>query len=189
MIPAFDAVSSAALGSTGSLSWSHSLGALGSNGVIVVGIETKNGGNNISGVTFNGIAMTPVVSDGAGVTYGTLFELHGIAVPPTGVYTIVATFSGWSGGAHGSAGGCISFKNIKNQNAEASALTNGGSTRPISQNITTISINALVVAIYGDADGDFNSMSGTIDFNVVPGSEKKIYVSDHTRFIQHREYN
>lgn len=175
MAAVFDATSNPTTAGTSDLSWTHTLGNLGATGLITVVVEVENSSNNITGATFNGVAMTLVVTDGAAGTGGNftnLYELHGANVPAAGNYTVTATFSAFDGSQNSRAAGAMSFGGIKAQVAEATASVNGNATSPLAVNITTVTPNALVVAGYGNQNGTVPSFStGEIDkFDAIPAS-------------------
>ena len=174
-----DATSSAT-SNTGNatLSWSHTLGNVGSTGLIIVaaGGEEISGGSsnqNITGVTFDGVSMTAVGSasrtDSHSVT-GALYELRGANVPSAGTYTVVVSYS--SANHDASAAGCMSFKGVKDQAREAVQTTTAQGGSSLSRSITTLTDNALIVAAYSSQNTP-NATSTTSDtraFRAVPGS-------------------
>lgn len=159
MAVVFDSQSSLHNGSGGtSISFSHTLGNLGSTGLIIVGAvgEDTSGtgqtGQRITGITYNGVAMTLVVSDesisgGSHSTSVAMYALRGTSVPVAGTYTVTVSYAG---SHEARAAGCMSFKNVKNQAAEATASINAAATDPLSTNITPISANAVLVMVYGN---------------------------------------
>lgn len=149
-----ESTSASGLGGTGGdLSWSHTIGNLGSNGLILVaGIGREESGEqnpeHINAVYFNGIAMTPVAESGDGETAGELWELHGVQVPAAGTYTVTINYSDSPKQAEKKRGVCAAFRNVFAQAAEASnqmATSSGGNQ---SLSITPLTPNALVVAAH-----------------------------------------
>ena len=175
----FDSVSSHRDGASGStLSWSHTQGQLGKRGLIVVcvaGEDTSSGQTNqrITGVTYNGIAMTNRASKERGDAHsvtGTIYELRGANIPSApGTYTVSATYQG---SCESRAGGCMSFKNVWDQNPEATADNSANGANPLQQNITTVTKNALVVAFYASQNGNTPSFTTgeTTGFTVGTGT-------------------
>lgn len=174
-----DNTSTLAKGSGGtSDSWSHTiLKSLSKNGLIIVVISAENTtggqtGQQVNGVTFNGIAMTQIQNGNRTDGHSTscaMFELHGSNVPAPGTYNITVTYNG-SNQSH--TGGAMSFGNIKNKTVEASTIVtqNGGTS--ISTSLTTLTKNALLVVGYSSQNTP-NATSTTGDtraFNVVPAS-------------------
>ncbi|MGH8634737.1 MAG: hypothetical protein ACRET7_11480, partial [Burkholderiales bacterium] len=137
---AFDSGSNAPSGDMSSSTWSHTTGS-GSNRLLVVGVAVRNsGGQNVSGVTYNGVALTSI---GAGVTNGTIVRarLYYLVAPPTGTYNIVVTLTGGTFMAAGAA----SFVGVHQTTPiEASNGATGTSLTP-SVTVTTVSNNAWVV--------------------------------------------
>lgn len=180
MAAVFDAVSSAANGSAGgTLSWSHVLGNLGSTGLIVViaeGERTTGGSTdqNITGITFNGVAMTAVNSDSrtdADSVSAAMYELHGASVPAAGTYTVTVSYANTN--VNSRVGGAMSFSGVKDQIKEASATQTGQGTSPFSQSITTLTANALVIVGYGNQNALGNpsySTGETTGFDKTVGS-------------------
>lgn len=155
MRPVLDSTSSTtAGGGSSTLSWSHTLGSLGSNGlIIVVGIGEETGSDQnpeeVSGITFNGVAMTRI-NDEANINQhgSSMYELHGSSVPVAGTYTVTVTYKG-SGTPDTRLGMCASFRNVYNQAVEASDRSTGDpGSSPRTVSVTTISRNALVVSYW-----------------------------------------
>lgn len=180
MAATFDAVSTGT-SNTGelTLTFSHTQGSLGNTGLIVVcaeGNENSGGSTNqrITGVTYNGVAMTLVDSDentAASSCSVALYELHGSSVPIAGTYDVVVSYQ--SADHDSSAAGCMSFRGIKPQAREATAKINANGTNPLAQSVTTLTANALVVAAYGSQntpDATVNGTGETRAFRAVPGS-------------------
>ncbi len=180
-----DNVSSARDGAGGSsLSWNHVQGQLGKRGLITVwiaGEDTSSGQTNQrpTGVTYNGVAMTNRASkeraDAHSVT-GNVFELRGANIPAAaGTYAIVATFTG---SCESRAGGCMSFKNVWDQNPEASADNSANGANPLQQNITTVTKNALVLAFYASQNANTPSFTTgeTTGFTVGTGTGETMMV-------------
>lgn len=179
----FDAVSSATSNTGNStLSWSHTLGSVGSNGLVIVaaGGEEISGGSsnqNITGVTFNGVAMTLVGTtnrvDSHSVT-NALYELRGSSVPAAGTYNIVVSYQ--SANHDASAAGCMSFSGVKDQAREAVQVANAQGGSSLGQAITTLTDNALIVSSYSSQNTP-NATSTTSDtraFRAVPGSTEQM---------------
>jgi len=78
---------------TNSLTTSHTIGS-GTNRLLIVGVEAQ-AGNNLTGVTYNGVAMTQYVAYATGVAgfYNYFYYMKHADLPSTGAYNIVASFS------------------------------------------------------------------------------------------------
>lgn len=186
MAAKFDNVSSEGNGNNGNtLSWSHTLGSVGGSGLVIVVAEGSGSGaasnNPVSSITFNGVAMTKVNSGqftGAGQnTAVSMYELHGSSLPSAGTYTIVVTYVG---SISSRAAGAMSFKNVKPQVKEATAVLAGNGTTTFSTSITTLTKNALVVVGYGNQNNVGNpsySTGETAAFNKGAGSPEDSLVS------------
>lgn len=159
-----------------SLSWSHTLGS-GANILIVnVAGETATGnfGNSVvTGVTYNGVAMTKIAeagnNGGSNATHVSMWVLIGASLPAVGAHTVAVTYTG---STTSQAGGGMSFKGVKPQAAEASNSSGFNGNATPSVNITTITANALLVASYGSQNTP-NATSTTGDtraFSAVPGA-------------------
>lgn len=148
-----DAYSHGSGGGASTLTFNHTIGNLGRNGLIIVaalGRESEGQTNpeEITGITYNGVAMTLVSNANGGESGYTMYELHGTNVPVAGTYSVVVTYSG-TGTPNQAYGICASFRNVKNQTWEDkdfSVQTSG----TISTTVTTLTKNALVVGMWGE---------------------------------------
>lgn len=177
--------SSKATSNTGetSLSWSHTQGALGTKGLLVVaagGEDTSGAQTNqqITGVTYNGVAMTKV--DGGDrtdshSTSGVLYELHGTSLPAAaGTYTITVSYR--SNSCEANAAVAATFKNIKPQVAEAHNNKTQNGSASISNSLTTLTKKALLVVAYSSQNTP-NATTTTGETRVdraVPGSAEQM---------------
>lgn len=181
-----DNVASHSESNNNSVSFNLTIGNLGLNGLVVVGAVGKALGINqtaqrITGITFNGVAMTLVASDertadGTNSCSVALYELHGASLPVAGTYTVVVTYAGTPSTVAWAGMGALSFTGAKRTTAEATATTNAHASGAVSQNILTISNNALVIVIYGSQNENvFISFSTgeTLEFNEHSGSGEK----------------
>lgn len=166
MLIVFDNSAGSGSGSSGStFSFNATIGSIAANGLIVVqavGVRSSNGqtAQRITGVTFNGVAMTLVASDenlGNRSCSTAFYALRGSSVPAAGTYTVVISYSGT---AEARIGGYMSFKIVKNQDAEATATNDKSTTGDLAQSITTLTENAVVVVGYAAAGANFLSWSG-----------------------------
>src|SRR5262245_15152673 len=97
---AFDAASTGQLRNTSSVSWSHTVGA-GSNRLLVVGIGTEDnpgqGDSVVTGVTFNGVALTRVAGaqqQAASAGSENITDLWFMLSPPVGTGTVAVNLTG-----------------------------------------------------------------------------------------------
>lgn len=89
---AIDSASSAGCGSCTSLSWSHTVS--GSDTVLVIGISGYDTTPDVvTGVTYNGVAMTLIPSS-SGTNGGHTVAFYGLIAPTTGTNTVVVSASG-----------------------------------------------------------------------------------------------
>ncbi len=190
----FDSASSATSGTMGTtLSWSHTIDG-GMNRLLVVGLASEaQGANdlNVTSVTYNGVAMKPVV--GSSSIVGTdwlmksdLYYLPDANLPPAGTYTITATYAG---SVFNRNGGAISLANVEQQLAEAATTKVVSDGTAISTNITTLTDGAWVVDVVGSGDlGTFSPTSAamverydiTANSSSAAGSTKSIPMAGQT---------
>lgn len=78
---------------TTSLTVSYTIGS-GANRCLFVGVEAQ-AGNNLTGVTYNGVAMTQYGAQATGVAgfYNYMYYMTDTSLPVAGTYNIVASFS------------------------------------------------------------------------------------------------
>ena len=164
----FDAASRAATTSTGrtSLSWSHTIGG-GTDRVLVVGVAVEDASTtdaNITAVTCNGIALTPVPNSkrsggGTGIIQTQLFYLLSASLGAAGSRTITVTMQG---GVDGISAGAVSLTGVR-QAAPQSVTTNVDTSGAdsISTSITSPAANSWVVDVVGSGNsGSFTANSG-----------------------------
>lgn len=126
MAIAFDAASN------GSTSWSHTCS--GADRYLFV-YTTTNSAGGVSGVTYNGVAMTKLASRS-----GDFMNLWGLASPSSGTNTISITGTG--------AGVAASYTGVSGTgNPEANAGTSSGTTSFLQTSVTTVTNNAWVVGV------------------------------------------
>ena len=87
---AFDAASSFSA-KAASLTWAHTVGAAGTNRILIVGVSYRTGGTSITGVTYGGQSLTFI--GGISVTGGRV-ELWYIVAPLTGTNDVVVSGTG-----------------------------------------------------------------------------------------------
>jgi hypothetical protein len=164
----FDAASRAATTSTGrtSLTWTHTIGG-GADRVLVVGVTVEDASTadaNVTAVTFNGAALTPVPGSkasggGTGIIQSQLFYALGASLPAAGTYTVAVTFQG---PVDGSSSGAVSLAGVRQAApdlAAARADTSGADV--ISTSITAASAGAWIVDVVGSGNsGSFTAGAG-----------------------------
>lgn len=163
-------------GSGSSLSWNHTILAPVTHIFVCAEGEDTSGGSsnqNITGITFNGVAMTQVDQDSNTAAHScsvALYELHGASVPVPGTYTVTVTYSA---SCESRAAGSMAFKGTKNQGFEAKNKANANGTSPFGASVTPLTKNALVVVAYGNQNAVGNpvfSTGETTVFNEQPAS-------------------
>src|SRR5438067_591060 len=97
----FDASSGGFVNTSGPLTISHTCG--GSNRILLVGVEISVGGETVTGVTYNSVAMTQInLQDLNGSTFRNTYLFYLIA-PATGANNIVVSASGGTGNIYAAA--------------------------------------------------------------------------------------
>ena len=93
-MPAVDSVSSFASNGTGPFTWSHTCS--GSDRFLIVGIAHYDSGDSVSGVTYDGVAMTavPLGATSNGTSYLCFITLYYLIAPNTGTHDIVVSVTG-----------------------------------------------------------------------------------------------
>jgi pectate lyase len=165
---AFDAASRAATTSTGrtSLSWSHTIGG-GTDRVLLVGVAIEDATTadaNITGVTFNGVALAAVPNSkrsggGTGIIQTQLFYLLNGSLGAAGARTVVVNTQG---PVDGISAGAVSFTGASQAvpgPAATSVDTSGADS--ISTGITSTAANSWIVDVVGSGNsGSFTASSG-----------------------------
>ena len=141
---AFDSASTNTADDVSSLTISHTV--TGSNTILVVcsAVEGTTSGNQpITGITYNGVALTKI-HDIAGSANNRTEQWYLVA-PSSGANDIVITYTGvvGSGAGQGVAGAGLSITGAKQQAPEASAEASGSSSTA-TVNVTTLTNNAWV---------------------------------------------
>jgi len=142
-----------------SLSWSHTTGS-GSNRVLIVALNVGEVSSDpITGVTYNGVAMTRGASDYYWTGPMNWLSIWYLVNPPSGTYTVVASCSS----AYYMVGGSASYSGVAQtgfpdnsaNHAQAGATTNTVS-------LTTGASNCWTAAVFADYSGTAMSAgSGT----------------------------
>ena len=165
---AFDAGSnSGAQGTASSYSWSHT--CTGSDLVLVVGVSIRHNTVTVTGITYNGIALTQIRTDGrTSLTYS---EIWFLKAPATGSNTIAVTLSG---GPTRSISGAVSLTGVDQTTPnDADNGATGSSTTP-SASVTTVADNAWIVDVVAVRTGSSETItvgSGqTQRWNVLDGA-------------------
>ena len=143
------------------LSWSHTIGG-GSNRLLLVGVEVEDASSTdavVSGVTYNGVAMTRATSAIAGTTFFMNVEVWYLleaSLPAAGTYTVNVTTTGTTDNR---IGGSYSIADMKQTGPEATN-TQTSNTGPATMNtsVTTVTDGALVF----DAIGSGNLNTGFV---------------------------
>ncbi len=91
MALAIDAVSTGTGGGAGPFTWSHTCS--GSDRVLIVGVSHNDSGDTVTGMTYNGVSMTPVPS-GATSNGQYFVTQYSLIAPATGTNTVSVSMSG-----------------------------------------------------------------------------------------------
>jgi hypothetical protein len=134
---AFDAASSTTA-NAGSVTWSHTVA--GANRVLLVGVSIRNNaGQTVSGVTYAGQPLTPVVSLSNGTSVRA--ELWQRVGPATGANNVVVTLSA----SARFVAGAVSFTGVDQTNPIDAFNSNSGSSNAPAVNVATVTDYAWVV--------------------------------------------
>lgn len=164
---AVDSTSSQDGGINVSYSWSHT--CTGANLILIVGVAiVDTGAHTVSGVTYNGVALTQKVRTAGANSNAT--EIWYLVAPATGANTIAVTLTGAP--VQNSMAGAISLTGANQAAPEASNGASGGAPNP-TMSITTVADNAWVV----DAVSDNNAVtllagSGQTRFWLINGNNR-----------------
>ena len=167
-----NASSSFAAAPATSHTFSHTIGS-GSNRLLVVLVATEDGTAAdavVSGVTYNGVAMTLVPSSrsthtGTGTNESAIFYLLNASLPTAGAYNVQITTAGTTD----IIGSAISLFGVRQQAAEAVA-TNTSTVNTVSTNITTVTNGAWVLDVLSNG-GSANQAFTTTTTGMVERTE------------------
>lgn len=135
------------------LSWSHTCA---SGAVLIVGASIGNQNQTVTGVTYNGVALTKIVEKGGGdACYASLWYL---ANPASGANTITVTYSA-NPSPHGVGGIGLSLTGVSSSVVGVSGSTDvSPAAASISTSVTTTAANSMVVA-YAAQNGNSTSLT------------------------------
>jgi len=160
----FDSSSSGAVQNTNSLTFSHSIGGS-ANRILIVTVSIENCGSTptVTGITYNGKALTHAVS--VDLTSGNdcrgrseLWYLLESDLPSAGSYDVVVTASA---STEEIIAGAISLNDVAQQAPEASSTSSNESTDAISVNITTLTDGSwLVDSVHSGNSGSYTPDAG-----------------------------
>lgn len=152
MTIAFDASSGTLGASVTSLTVSHT--CTGSNLVLIAGLYLASG-DNVSSVTYNGVAMTQAIKvNRTGTEY---IYLYYLANPATGANNLVANFS--SDATPALEG--VSFSGAKTTGIPDSSASATGGTSPISVSTTTVADNSISVLLARNGSGPYTASTNS----------------------------
>jgi uncharacterized repeat protein (TIGR01451 family) len=148
---AFDSSSSAntGTGTAASLTWSHAVGASGTNRILIVGVSIRNNSSQtVSSVSYGGAGLTLIGQ----TTNGTnaRVEIWRLIAPATGTNNVVVTLSG----AARFVGGASSFTGVSQTAALAlgSYFTASGNSPTPTVNVTGVAQGQLVIDTIANAN-------------------------------------
>lgn len=152
----FDAVSTATETLSSSKTWSHT--TTGSNTILFVGGWIRGNGNNCTGVTYNGVAMTQiqtnVVSSTVYYDKGFLFYLIN---PATGANNVVATFNS----ADYNNGISVSYTGVKQTGQPDNSNTQTTTATSTTDTITTVADNCWTVLLCSSSNSSGTASTGS----------------------------
>lgn len=157
MAIALDATASNFTGAGTSITVSHTCS--GSDRILLVGVITNDTTDKITGVTYNGVAMTRLSSQGsAGLNF--LGYIYYLIAPDTGTHNIVVSRSdsGVVGGMSGS------YTGVSQSGFPDSQATGSDATGNFTASTTVVASNSWMFVNYRTNDSDANTpvTSGTI---------------------------
>ncbi len=156
MAIAYDATSqtsSTAWSSGSSLTWSHT--TTGSDRYLIVAISIGDSSSDVvTGITYNGVAMTRIATQTVG---GASDYMYGLVNPTTGANNIIASFSITSSFCHGAA---TSYTGIKQTGQPDSFSSSSASATSLSVSTTTVADNSWVVGFFSNSSANTNSRTG-----------------------------
>ncbi len=162
---ALDSTSTSGVGSyVNTLSWNHTIGS-GANRVLVVGIYTYYG-LNVTGITFNGVAMTAsATASRTAACVSTWF----LVAPATGTHSITVSYSGYEY----TWGGATSFSGVDQTSPiNATGTATGYSFNNITNSVTPLVDSCFVLDFLGMTDpASITSVIWTQQFFVRNGSD------------------
>ena len=141
---AFDSASSATTGTgtASTLTWSHTVGATGTNRILIVGVSIRNSSSQtVSGISYAGAGMT-LVGQTTNSTNARV-EIWRLIAPATGANSVVVTLSA----AARFVGGASSFTGVSQTPALAlgTYFSNIGNTTTPTVNVTGVAQGQLVI--------------------------------------------
>lgn len=161
---AFDSAATRAVTNAASASWSHTIGA-GSNMVLVVGLATEDTSTtslNVTAITYNGVAMTPVAGSTATAGSSTLdrTQLFYVLNPAAGAHTVSVTFGG---AANGINAGSVSLSGVAQSAPTAAAINTATSGNTISASVAVATTGSWIVDV---------ANSGASSSTLTPGASQ-----------------
>jgi hypothetical protein len=154
---AFDAATNGGNSTTGTLSWTHT--TTGSNRLLVVGFKGDStlSLDDISGVTYNGVAMTAIYT---GQTAGSdrFYYLYYLLNPASGANTVQIT----AFNAHYLFGASASYTGVQQSGQPDAMNSNSGTaTGSLTTSVTTVADNSWVVMFGVVSNDDGTLAAGT----------------------------
>lgn len=137
--------------STTGFTWNHTVGS-GTDRILIVGVSSKDttdADRVVSGVTFNGVAMTNIRTDdntGDNVTSDAWY----MVAPPVGTYAVAVSFAGTVSNA---IAGAVSFTGVDQSNpidAQTGGSTSNSST--VSTSIVTTTASTIVMDVFSNSN-------------------------------------
>ncbi|MBN1793027.1 DUF2341 domain-containing protein [Candidatus Woesearchaeota archaeon] len=152
----YDSYSSSSISASTTLSWAHTIGG-GSNRLLVVGVAAEDATSaqtDVTGVTYNSVAMMPLNEEVTGSSYYENVELWYMLesdLPAAGSHTIQVTIGG---NAEDIIGGAVSLSGVAQQAPEANTTNedNQAGNAYIYTSITTLTDNAWLVDVVGSGN-------------------------------------
>lgn len=164
---AFDAASNSGYqAATSSATWNHT--CTGSTRYLLVGVSMLSVAQTVSGITYNGIALTFIGSQSS-VSGAARTELWGLIAPATGTNVVSVTLTGaiaWTGNASSYTG---VHQTSPTESWNSAQATNVGAA-DATVNITTVADNAWVVDVIATDDAAITVGAGQTQTGNVTGA-------------------
>lgn len=134
-------------GSTTSITFSHT--CTGSDRLLIVAVIGDPTTDDVTGVTYNGVAMTQVGKQSPAIGYRWAYLYH-LEAPASGANNVVIS----AGSAHYLWGGAASYTGVNASGQPDQTATNSGTGPTLTTSITTVADNCWMMLMEGSYDAD-----------------------------------
>jgi hypothetical protein len=140
-------------GFTTFVTWNHTT-ANQNNRILIVGIETHDWDNPVTGVTYNGVALTQIGSELCGGTH-CKSEMWYLINPAFGTHQVAVTLNSAFGTGHGAAFGAATYYNVNQATPLGTPVADNNKTNSSSVSVATTSASQLVVDAFAANETDW----------------------------------